>query len=120
MSVVILQRSTDPNGTAEARAKLQACIDDPFATVMVVNGEGPEIDTVIEVGSARASLDPLRRTVVWARDVDVLTAAQRADLAPGATVAAFIGLNDKVAVRLTQAKAQQKFWVEKAFTDAGG
>ncbi|MEO6709521.1 MAG: hypothetical protein ABI054_03235, partial [Planctomycetota bacterium] len=99
---------------------LEACIDDPFSAVMIVSGEGPDIDTVIEVGSARASLDPLRRTVVWVRDLGVLTAEQQADYAADGTVAAFVALDDRVAVRLRLIRAREKFWVEKAFTDAGG
>ncbi|HTF89489.1 MAG TPA: hypothetical protein VK843_13840 [Planctomycetota bacterium] len=120
MSVVLLPRAGDPDGIALAQAKLSACIEDPFSAVMIVSGESPDIDSVIEVGSARASLDPLRRTVVWVRDLDVLTAEQKADYAADGTVAAFVALNDKVAVRLKLVKAREKFWVEKAFTDAGG
>ncbi len=120
MSMVILPRSTDPDGKAQAQAKLSACIADPFAAVMIVSGEGPEIDAVIEVGSARASIAVLRRTVVWVRDVKVLDAKQKTAYAPAGIAAAFIGLNDQVVETLPAAKGAQKFWVEKAFTKAGG
>ena len=120
MTLVILPRSTQPDGKALAQAKLEMCIADAYAAVMIVNGEGPAIDTVIEVGCARASLDPLRRTVVWVRDVKVLTAKQKADFAGAGVAAAFIGLKDKVVDSLTAAKGAQKYWVEKAFTKAGG
>lgn len=120
MSVVLLPRSSDPDGKAQAQLKLAACIDDPFAAVMVVSGEGAAIDKVIEVGSARAALDPLRRTVVWVRDPKVLDAKQKAAFAPAGVAAAFVGLDDKVKATLSAAKAAQKFWVEEAFTKAGG
>jgi hypothetical protein len=120
VSVVLLPRASDPDGTALARAKLAECIGDKYAAVMIVNGEGPAIDAVVEMGSARAVLDPMRRTVVWLRDKSVLTKEQRDEYAPAGSAAVFIGLQDSVVETLSPAKGAQKYWVEKAFSKAGG
>ena len=120
MAIVVLPKSTDPNGTADAQARLQAEIDDPFHAVMIIQGEGPDINRVVEVGTARASIAPLRRRVVWAPDPDVLTDEQKEDYSPNGQVAAFIGLDNKVKQRLKLAQAQITAFVDQAFTMAGG
>lgn len=120
MPVTILPKSSDPNGITEAQARLKTEIDDPYAAVMVILGDGSDINRVVEVGVARASLSPLRRKVVWAPDVAVLTKEQMDDYSPNDEVAAFIGLDNKVKTRLKLGKAQVPFYVEQAFTTAGG
>lgn len=120
MPVIILPRSTDQNGAAVAQTRLQSEIDDPYSAVMIVLGEGPEINRVVEVGVARASISALRRRIVWAQDVAVLTSEQREDYSPEGEVAAFIGLDNRVKKRLKIGKAQVPFYVEEAFTASGG
>ena len=120
MPIVILPRSTDPNGTADAQARLQLAIDGPFSAVMVVLGEGADIDRVVETGTTRADLDPSRRHLVWAPDPKVLTAEQIKNYSPDGEVAAFIGLDQEVKAALKLAQAQIGFYVEQAFTTAGG
>jgi hypothetical protein len=119
MPLIILPLASELDGTASAQAKLKAEIDDPFAAILVVFGIGPEINRVVEVATARASLSPLRRHIVWAPDTNVLTDAQREDLFPDKTVVAVIGLDNKVKVRLNLAKAQVPFFIEQAYTKAG-
>lgn len=120
MPLIILPLASDPDGTASAQAKLKAEIDDPFASILLVQGTGSEINRVVEVATARASLSPLRRHIVWAPDLNVFTDEQRDDFFPDKTVAAAIGLDNKVKVRLNLAKAQIPFFIEQAYTKAGG
>ena len=120
MPVTILPKSSDPDGTAEAQAKLKAEIDDPYSAVMIVLGEGVEINRVVEVGVARASLAPIRRRVVWAPDPAVLTDEQTDEYSPTGEVAAFVGLDNKTKTKLKLGKAQVSLYVEQAFTTAGG
>ena len=122
MAIVILPTSSDSNGAADAQTRLQIEIDDPFTAVMIVQGMGPEVNRVIEVGSARASIPQviLRRRVIWIPDPAVLTSQQRRHFFAKGAAAAFIDLKNKVSSRLTLSKAQIAFYVEQAFTDAGG
>ena len=120
MAIVVLPKASDPNGKTDAQARLQAEIDDPFSAVMIILGEGPSINRVVEVGTARASITPLRRRVVWVPDPGVLTDDQTRAYSPNGEVAAFIGLDNKVSSRLAIAKAQIPIFVEQGFTKAGG
>ena len=120
MALTILPRKSDPNGTAEAQAKLKAEIENPFSAVMIVLGEGLPINKVVEVGTARASLAPLRRSLVWAPDTAVLTPKQLKNYSPKGEVSAFVGLDNEVSTRLKLAQSQIPFFVEEAFTNAGG
>lgn len=120
MAIIVLPKTTDPNGTADAQSRLKAEIDDPFSVVMIILGDGPSINRVVEVGTARASISPLRRRVVWVPDTGVLTQQQMQDYSPNGEVAVFIGLDNKVNSRLPLAQAQIAIFVEQGFTNAGG
>src|SRR5438105_3705429 len=105
----------------QAQAKLKAAIDDPYAAVMVLRGKQPDINLALEVCTARAALDPLRRTLVWASDDSVLTQGQRSDYFPeDKTVAAVIGLDDTVVATLDKDEAEIALAVEQAFSEGGG
>jgi hypothetical protein len=120
MAIVVLPKTSDPNGTTDAQSRLQAEIDDPFSAVMIILGEGPPINRVVEVGTARASTAPLRRRVVWVPDTGVLTKQQLKDYSPAGEVAVFIGLDNTVKSRLALVQAQIPLMVEQGFTNAGG
>ena len=119
MSLTILPRSGDPGGAAAAQHQLQTIINDVLNVVMVVYGEGPEIERALEVVVGRAAADPTNvRRVVWCPDPGVLSKDQKRDYLRAKKVAVSIGLEDKVADSLNADEAQSGFSVERAFLRA--
>lgn len=120
MPLIILPKNTGPDSSQEAQAKLKAEIEDPYSAVMIINGEGPDVSKAIEMCTARAALNPLRRRVIWVPDITVLTDEQRQEYAPSGIAGVVIGLDDKVAATLTAEKAKVRIYIEEAFTKGGG
>lgn len=116
MAITILPRSTDPDGET-APVQLQTIIDDPLTVVMVVYGEGNDIDRVIEVVVGRATAKPEIRRVVWCRDVAVLSTDQKKNYFRKDKVAVCIGLSNKVDSALDIDEAQVALMVEEAFLE---
>ena len=118
MAITILPRSGDPGGAPTAQTQLQTVIDDVLNVLIVVYGEGPDIERVIEVVVGRATAKPQIRRVVWCPDTTVLTAKQKKNYFRKAKVAVSIGLADKIAAALDIDEAQSGMSVELAFADA--
>lgn len=118
MSLIILPRNTGTDACIQAQNKLKAAIDDPLTVVMIVYGEGPEIEEALGICVARASVKSMIRQVVWVPDPTVLSAEQKAEYFESNKVAVAVGLNDKAAASLSKAKAAAKIYVEQAFLKA--
>jgi hypothetical protein len=118
MAITILPRTGDPGGAPVAQVQLQTIIDDVLSVVMVVYGEGTDIERVIEVVVGRATAKPQIRRVVWCPDPTVLTAAQKKNYFRHNKVAVSVGLADKVADALDIDEAQSGMTVELAFAKA--
>lgn len=118
MALTILPRSGDPGGAAAARVQLQTIINDVLNVVMIVYGEGPDIERVLEVVVGRAAAKPQLRSAVWCPDPDVLSEEQRKSYTRKNKVAVSIGLEDKVADALDLDEAQSGFSVERAYLRA--
>jgi hypothetical protein len=119
MAITILPRTGDPGGAIAAQVQLQTVIDDVGNVVMVVYGEGPDIERAIEVAVGRATIDPPQnRRVVWCPDSSVLSTRQKKDYFRANKVAVAIGLADKIAEALDIDEAQSGMSVELAFAAA--
>ena len=118
MSLIILPRDTGDDSRIEAQNKLNAAIDDPLTVVLIVYGEGPEIEEALEVCVARASIKDMIRRVVWVPDPEVLSADQKARYFQQNKVAVAVGLNDKAVGSLTKTQARGRLFVERAFVKA--
>lgn len=119
MPLLILPRHTDANGTPTAQAELQAEIDDPQTVVVIIYGEGPDVDRALEVAVGRAAADDLGlRRVVYCPDDSVLSDQQRSDYFVTDKVLVAIGLADKIADSLTASRAGVAAYVERAFARA--
>ncbi len=93
-------------------------IDDVLNVVMIVYGEGTDIERVIEVVVGRATAKPQIRRVVWCPDPRVLSVEQRKNYFRKDKVATAIGLADKIAEALDIDEAQSGMSVELAFLAA--
>ena len=120
MALIILPRNTGDDARAEAERKFKAAIEDPLTVLIVVYGEGPDVDKILEVCTARALVKAIIRRVVWVPDPDVLSKELKAKYWKKSWAAASIGLNDEVAEDLTTAKAKERIYVEQAFLHAEG
>ena len=118
MSLIVLPKNGDAEKAEKAQRKFEAAIDDPLTMLMVVYGENPDTDRILEVCCARASVKAAIRRVVWIPDPKVLSAKQRASYGPGTSAAASIGLENKIARRLTKSRAKVPIYVERAFLTA--
>lgn len=118
MLLTILPKSTDDGGAAAAQVKLQTLIDDVETVVMIVYGEGAEINRVIEIAVGRADVGPYIRRVVWCPDVTVLSAEQKSSYYSKNAAAVTVGLADKLAAALNLIRAQMPLQIELAFTKA--
>lgn len=119
MALIILPRKNDYNtAKQDAQLKFNVAIDDPFTVLMVVYGEGPETPRILEVCSARASIKAAIRRVVWIPDPTVLSDEQMVKYAPKTSAAASIGIDNKIAKRLTKSRAKITIHVERAFLTA--
>jgi hypothetical protein len=118
MAITILPRTTDPGGTSAAQAQLQTVIDDVLNVVMIVYGEGTDIERAIEVVVGRATAKPQLRRVVWCPDPTVLSTKQKANYFRDDKAAVSIGLADKIAKDLDLLEAQSGLSVERAFLEA--
>ena len=119
MALIILPRKSDYDTAEEdAQHKFKVAIDDPFTVLMVVYGEGPDTPRILEVCSARASVKAAIRRVVWIPDPSVLSDEQQVKYGPKTSAAASIGLDNKIAMRLTKSRAKITIYVEKAFVAA--
>lgn len=118
MSLLICRKN--PGETdLQVQTRLQTIIDDPFIAVLIVYGEGPDIDQAIQVCVARAALRIDLRRVVWVPDPDILSAEQKKQYFRKNKAAVMIGLDDKIAAQLTPDEASVILLVDSAFTDAG-
>ncbi len=118
MAITILPRAGDPGGASAAQVQLQTVIDDVLNVVMVVYGEGLDVERVIEVAVGRAAAKPQLRRVIWCPDPGVLSAKQRKSYFRNNKVAVAIGLADKIAEALDIDEAQSGMSVELAFAEA--
>lgn len=119
MSLSILPRAGDPGGAPAAQQQLQTIINDVLNVVMIVYGEGPDIERVLEVVVGRAAADPANvRRAVWCPDPAVLSKEQKKGYFRANKVAVSVGLEDKVADALSLDEAQSGFSVERAFLRA--
>jgi hypothetical protein len=118
MAITILPRADDPGGAPAAQVQLQTIIDDVLTVVMVVYGEGADIERVIEVVVGRATAKPQIRRVVWCPDPTVLSVQQKKNYFRTNKVVVSIGLADKIAEALDGDEAQSGLCVEKAFASA--
>ena len=113
MAITILPRAGDPGGVLTAQVQLQTIIDDVLSVVMVVYGEGPDIEQVKDVVENRA-ID--NRLAVWCPDPTVLSAKQKRNYFRKNKVAVAIG--GKIAEALDIDEAQSDMSVELAFAKA--
>ena len=120
MPQIILPRSGDPGGAAEAQIRLQSAIDAEFTVLMIIYGEGPDIERVIEVCDGRALAKPAIRRVVWCPDPTVLSADQKKNYFRKDKVAVSVGLSNILAEALPLEKAKARIFVEGAFLEAEG
>ncbi len=120
MSLIVLPRNTGPEAVAEAEHKFKAAIEDPLTVLMVVYGEGPDVEKTLEVCTARALVKAIIRRVVWVPDPGVLSKELKAKYWRKTWAAISIGLDDEVAEDLTMAKAKVRIYVEQAFLHAEG
>lgn len=118
MVLTILPKSTDDGGAAAAQVKLQTLIDDVETVVMVVYGEGAEINRVLEIAVGRADVEPYIRRVVWCPEVAVLSAEQKSSYYTKDAAAVTVGLADKLAASLNLTRAQMPLQIELAFAKA--
>lgn len=120
MTLIVLPRNTDASAADDARRKLLGAIEDPITVVMLVYGEGPEIERAIEICVARASVKGAIRRVVWIPDPSVLDDDLKRRYFRSGKVAVAVGLDDKVAAGLTKIQAGGRIFVEDAFLAAEG
>jgi len=118
MAIMILPRTTDPGGNSTAQAQLQTVVDDVLTVVMIVYGEGTDIERAIEVIVGRATAKPQIRRVVWCPDPTVLSTKQKTSYFRDNKVAVSIGLADQIATELDLVEAQSGLSVERAFVKA--
>lgn len=118
MSLVVLPRNTDAAAVETARRRLVAAIEDPLTVVMLVYGEGPDIEKAIEICVARACVKAPVRRVVWIPDTSVLSPDLKHKYHRSGKVAVAVGLSDKVVAGLTKARAKGRNYVEEAFLEA--
>ena len=118
MSLIVLPKNDSPEKATEAQFKFEAAIDNPLTVLMVVYGQNEDTDRILEVCLARASVKAAIRRVVWIPDPTVLSAKQRASYGPKTSAAASIGLDNKIARRLTKSRAKVPIYVERAFLTA--
>ena len=116
---LIICRRNDGETAEQVQTKLQTVIDDAFTVVMIVYGEGPEVDTAIQVCVGRAALKCEIRRVAWVPDPGVLSQAQKKDYYRKSKTAVLIGLDDTIAKQLNLDEASVIAYVEDAFA-AGG
>ena len=118
MALITLPRSNDPGGATEAQVKLQAAIDDPLTVVMILYGEGPDVERALETCTGRALAMPAIRRVVWCPDPGVLSPQQKKSFFRANKAAVSIGLADSIAESLSLDDAQVRIDVEGAFLAA--
>ena len=118
MAITILPRAGDTGGATAAQVQLQTLIDDVLNVVIIVYGEGEDIERVIEVVVGRATAKAQIRRVVWCPDAGVLTSQQKKDYFRANKVAISVGLADKIADALDIDEAQSGMLVELAFAKA--
>jgi hypothetical protein len=118
MALTILPRTTDPGGAPTAQAQLQTIIDDPLTVVVIVYGEGVDVERAIEIAVGRATAKPEVRRVVWCPDPSVLSADQAKRYSKKNAVIVAIGLENKIADSLDADDSQSIALVEKAFLNA--
>lgn len=121
MAFTILPRADDSGGAAAAQAQLQTIIDDVRTVVMIVYGEGTDIERVIEVAVGRATIPtipPDLRRVVWCPDPGALSAEQKKRYFRKNKVAVAVGIDNKIADALDIDEAQSGLSMELAFQRA--
>ncbi|MHC4169302.1 MAG: hypothetical protein ACYSWQ_20325 [Planctomycetota bacterium] len=118
MSLIELPKNDSPEAAEEAQRMFQAAIDDPLTVLMLVYGEGPDTRKIRNICCARALVKPVIRRVVWIPDPTVLSDEQRQKYEPRTSAAASVGIDDKIAKRLTRSRAKVKIYVERAFLAA--
>jgi hypothetical protein len=114
----VLAKNESPEIAEEAQRKFQAAIDDPLTVLMLIYGEGPDTGKILEFCCARALVKAVIRQVVWIPDPTVLSNEQQQKYGPKTSTAASVGLDDRIAKRLTRSRARVKIYVEQAFLAA--
>lgn len=118
MERIDLPRNTGPDAVAEAERMFIAAIEDPLSVLMVVYGEEPATQRILEVCSDAVSVKPDIRQVVWVSDLNVLTDDLKTKYWRPTCAAVSIGLDDNIARELTLAQAKVDIYVEQAFLHA--
>lgn len=118
MPFIVLAKSSEPNGTEKAQARLKALIDDPLTVLTLIGGEGSEAHDSLEMAVSVASAKPAIRRVVWVPDKTVLSADQLANFFPQGVLLCSVGIEDRVAETLSPKKAKIRSLVEHAFLAA--
>ena len=118
MALITLSRKDDPQASAFAQGQLQAIIDQVSNVVMVIYGDDPETNGIVDMAVGLATSKPQLRFVVWCPNPKVLSDDQKQKYFRKGKVAVSIGLQDKVAKALNSDDAQDGFEVELAFLAA--
>jgi uncharacterized protein YeaC (DUF1315 family) len=113
VSIITLPKNTGPDSCQDAQQKFDEALGDSFAAVMIIMGEGPDIDEIITICTQAADVKPSTRKVVWVPDLTVLTQEQKEKCIQSVVV---IGLDKNVAATLTKDQAKLDIYVEEAFT----
>lgn len=114
MSLIVIPEK----GGQDAQLKFQTHIDDPNTVVLIVYGKGAEIDRVLEVALASASVNPAMRRVLWVPDRNALSESQQRAFCRRNAVVVSVGFDDKIAESLSLTKARHRLYVDSAFEAA--
>ncbi|HYU29851.1 MAG TPA: hypothetical protein VEK83_12530 [Gemmatimonadales bacterium] len=91
-----------PDTTAGSRKLLDDAIADPFRITMLVLGDGHGEDVIASKADVRAQALASTRRVVWIRDPNLLTSAERKKYMKDDAVACVLNLRDEPVVWLSR------------------
>ena len=120
MAILTVISKADYPTQSEASAVFHHIINDPLNVVEAIVGGDPETPNIVAVAVGRAQAYPNLRCVVHIVEPDAIKPEDLAEIQGPKKdrVAAFYGLEDKVADRLNATDAQDKFEVETSFLKA--
>ncbi len=118
MLLIILPKNTGTEAVEEAQQKLDAEINNPLTVLMLIYGEGAEIDRAIQICTEAASVKPNIRKVISIPDHTVLTIEQKRRFMHPIKPVVSVGLNNEIAIALEVFESQEDVYVEEAFNSA--